>query len=57
MLIRDKENYEKYKEKNQERRKMQVSCICGCIITKHSKRRHEQTIKHIKFIEKQTSNE
>ena len=57
MLIRDKENYEKYKVKNQERRKMQVSCICGCFITKHAQRRHEQTIKHIKFIEEQTSNE
>jgi len=56
MLMRDKENREKYKIKNSRKKKNQVSCICGCIITKHSQRRHK-TIKHIKFIEEHTSNE
>ena len=52
-LIRDKEYREKNREKIQEIKKLKVNCVCGCVITKHSQRRHEKTAKHLNFIEEQ----
>jgi hypothetical protein len=48
-------NREKILEKNKQYRiknREKYTCICGSTLTKHSKARHEKTLKHINFLQK-----
>ena len=53
--IDNKEQIQQYKkewyEKNKEKRKEKIICICGKELNIGSKSRHEQTKKHIKYLE------
>ena len=40
----------KWYETKKEEKKLKVNCIYGCVITKYAQRKHEQSIKHLKFI-------
>jgi len=45
--------YENNKDKYINNRKEQISCECGCLISKHHIERHRKTLKHIKLLEEQ----
>lgn len=45
-----KDYKKKYREENIDKIKEKMTCICGSICRKDSINRHEQSIKHIKFI-------
>ncbi len=50
VLERSKKRYEEKKEEIKEYRSEKIECECGSEYTKHHKKRHERTQKHINFI-------
>ena len=53
ILERAKKYREDNKDKLSEQRKIKYTCICGSNLCKSDKTRHEQSKKHIKFLESQ----
>ena len=42
--------HEKYREENRERRREKMTCVCGAVIQRVEKARHERTQRHQNFI-------
>ena len=48
-----KQHYEENKEAINEKKRQKINCVCGKITDVGHKKRHEQTKKHIEFIQQQ----
>jgi hypothetical protein len=50
MRLKDKENYERYKEKIKERGKLIINCICGSVFKNSNFQNHKKSKKHINYL-------
>jgi hypothetical protein len=49
-LEKNKIYYDQNKEKILEKKKENITCVCGCVVTKAKLKRHQQTKKHLDLI-------